>query len=460
MNRKTVSGMMFTLLLIGMLTSTLNIQPVNAIGTIYIRPDGSIDPPTAPMVRDGDLYTLTGNITSDADGIAIERDGVTLDGAGYTIRGALSGYGITLWGRKNVTVRNTRIGRFWEGIYLSSSENISIVSNSIQYSWQQETSNWYGIVLTDSDHNTISSNNITANSINGIELRHDSDHNTIIGNNITGNDWGIKLEGWLDWTCDNNNIRENIIEKNGCGISLEECPYNNVHVNKMNNNDRGIEILYSSDWNHIYENDIAGGFVGLTIHQSSYNTVYHNNVLDSVYFSALISLAPFNSWDDGYPSGGNYWSDHISTDSHLGPGQNITGGDGIGDESYIIDSENQDNYPLMEQYVQGNLSVSIYTDKDTYHTGETMHLGLNITNPDSVKYQCFALVLEFPDSALYPVMHQHSVVLPIGMEYSNSSFRMFTLPSLPSGTYIWHVAILDRGTHPIIVQDMAEWEFS
>ena len=47
--RKTVSGMMLTLLSIGMLALAFNIQPVRASGTIYIRADGSIDPPTAPV---------------------------------------------------------------------------------------------------------------------------------------------------------------------------------------------------------------------------------------------------------------------------------------------------------------------------------------------------------------------------------------------------------------------------
>jgi hypothetical protein len=57
-----------------------------------------------------------------------------------------------------------------------------------------------------------------------------------------------------------------------------------------------------------------------------------------------------NFWDIGYPSGGNYWSDYTSVDSYSGPYQNETGSDGIGDTPYIIDEDNQDNYPFMSEY--------------------------------------------------------------------------------------------------------------
>jgi hypothetical protein len=89
--RKTVSGMMLSLVLISTLTLALNIQPVRASGIIYIRADGSIDPPTAPIQRNRDVYTLTGNITSDADGIVVERSNIIIDANGYKLQGNGSG---------------------------------------------------------------------------------------------------------------------------------------------------------------------------------------------------------------------------------------------------------------------------------------------------------------------------------------------------------------------------------
>jgi hypothetical protein len=48
-----------------------------------------------------------------------------------------------------------------------------------------------------------------------------------------------------------------------------------------------------------------------------------------------------NTWDAGYPSGGNYWSDYNLTDSD---------NDGIGNTPHIIDANNQDNYPLKGMF--------------------------------------------------------------------------------------------------------------
>ena len=61
-----------------MLTLAFNIQPVKASGTIYVRADGSIDPPDAPILTvDNITYTFAGNIN---DSIVVERDNIVLMG--------------------------------------------------------------------------------------------------------------------------------------------------------------------------------------------------------------------------------------------------------------------------------------------------------------------------------------------------------------------------------------------
>jgi parallel beta-helix repeat protein len=306
--RKTVSGIMLSLLVISILTSAFNIQPVKASGSIYIRADGSIDPPTAPIQRDGDLYTLTGNITSDTDGIVIERNNIVIDGNGYTLQGPGNGSnypfrGIGLSGRENVAVHNIQIQNFYFGILLYSSSNNSISGNNI-------TNNGNSIFLGYSSSNSISGNNI-ANGGDGICLSYSSLNNIIVGNNIANNGYGIALAYYSS--------------------------NNSVSGNNMTAN----------IWFNI-------GFLN-----SSSSKVYHNNFIRNPYgiwqvydWSWDWSLAQpsINVWDDGYPSGGNYWSDYSGIDLYSGPYQNETESDGIGDTPYIIYANNTDQYPLMSHW--------------------------------------------------------------------------------------------------------------
>ena len=45
-----------------------------------------------------------------------------------------------------------------------------------------------------------------------------------------------------------------------------------------------------------------------------------------------------NRFDDGYPSGGNYWDDYTGADANK---------NGIGDTPYFIAENNQDTHPIM-----------------------------------------------------------------------------------------------------------------
>ena len=97
---------------------SFNVQTVKASGTIYIRADGSIDPPIANITTvDNVTYTFTDN---NYDSIVVERDNITVDGAGYTLQGteAPDSKGIYLSGRMNVTIRDIEIRKFWCGIFL------------------------------------------------------------------------------------------------------------------------------------------------------------------------------------------------------------------------------------------------------------------------------------------------------------------------------------------------------
>jgi len=200
---------------------TIGLGEAEARLPIYIRADGSVDPPDAPISStDNITYTFAANIN---DSIVVKRDNIVIDGDGYTLQGDGTGAGISLSSRSNVTITKIKIRGFN-----------------------------YGILL------------------------YDSSNNSIIGNNITAN------------------------------------------------NNEGIFLQWSSS-----------------------NSIYHNNFINNTDQVHNFSPNFANTWDDGYPSGGNYWSDHNPPDTYSGTYQNETGSDKMGDTPYVIDADNVDRYPLI-----------------------------------------------------------------------------------------------------------------
>ena len=81
------------------------------------------------------------------------------------------------------------------------------------------------------------------------------------------------------------------------------------------------------------------------------NKFYHNNFIDSTDKHVYVDLpGQVNSWDNGYPSGGNYWTNYTGVDEKKGQSQNEAGNDGIGDTPFVIDDNNLDNFPLMAPF--------------------------------------------------------------------------------------------------------------
>jgi nitrous oxidase accessory protein NosD len=87
--------------------------------------------------------------------------------------------------------------------------------------------------------------------------------------------------------------------------------------------------------------------VGVHVSPTAYEVrIYHN---DFLYNSVQAIEDPYCvgiEWDDGYPSGGNFWSDYTGVDLYSGVNQDGSGSDGIGDSPYTMGVV--DRYPYME----------------------------------------------------------------------------------------------------------------
>jgi len=258
-------------------------KTVRVIFYISISLDGSVDPPYMPIQRNGDLYTLTDNIFI---GIKVERNNIVIDGAGYTLQRSFGGEnGFSLSGVNNVTIKNININGFGGGIFLESG----------------------------------------------------SFNNTITQNNIANINLGVYLAGYSN----NNIVRNNNITNGYCGIYLQDSFNNNISTNQICSNfEYGIFVV-SSFGNIFSGNVITNNNYSVYLIVSSNNIFYHNNFINNTQQVRFFESGWPNVWDDGFPSGGNYWSDYTGQDLN---------GDGIGDTPYMIDENNKDRYPLVKPW--------------------------------------------------------------------------------------------------------------
>jgi parallel beta-helix repeat protein len=237
---------------------------------------------------------------------------------------------IYLWDSNSNIVRGSNIENSgFDGIGLYYSERNTIAGNTV-------TNTAIGIDITASPHNSVDSNTVFGNIV-GVLLYYSSD-NMVISNKVSGDDRGlagIALSGATRTT-----IRRNKVANNtsfiGAGVYLEWFSNDNTILqNTVSDNHYGISMGY---W----------GLYGLG-DQSNNNTIYHNNFIKNA--KQALSLNSVNIWDNGYPSGGNHWSDYAGVDFYSGPHQNETGSDGMGDTPYTIDPNNVDRYPFIQVHV-------------------------------------------------------------------------------------------------------------
>jgi parallel beta-helix repeat protein len=224
------------------------------------------------------------------------------------------------------------------------------------------TNNGHGILLAYTTDTTITQNHMTDN-YNGIGLFLSS-RNYIIGNYIANNYRGIQLGN----------------ASNG----------NSFSTNDVNNNTHGV-FLFDSLQNTFVTNNITNNEIGIGFKASSYNMIRGNYFISNERQVYDVSMddptltASTNIWGVGYPAGGNYWSDYTGVDVKSGENKNQTGSDGLGDTPYIIDQNNQDNFPLMPY--GSPPAIFIGSPENKTYTVNSVSLSFTVSEPTSwIKY--------------------------------------------------------------------------
>jgi parallel beta-helix repeat protein len=350
------------------------------------------------------------NITSSLYGISVSFSSSNNNISVNTITN--NGYGVDLSGSSNNSISlNTITNNGNGGVRLGGSSDNTIEGNSIAYSGDKgirlysssnnntisgnsiTANNGGGIYLDDSSSNVISGNNIGDSPNEHIALLYSSNNNIISGNSLTNStaDVGIYLYG-----CSLNSFFGNNITSNAdSGIRIDSSSDSTVSENNISENLNGIYLFYSSNIT-ISKNDItANNVTGIVIDLSDNNTVNGNNIMTNKEYGVDFNSASNkffhnnfinntvqvrvpnynNTWDNGYPSGGNFWSDYLTRY----PDATEIDHTGIGDTAYEINANNIDHYPFMIPYETTPPTMTILSPENkTYAVNASIPLTFTV----------------------------------------------------------------------------------
>lgn len=274
------------------------------------------------------------------------------------------------------TLKNSGDNFTDSGIYLNGSASVKLSANKV-------TGNNIGVYITESGSSLLRDNVLTGNkfnfgvyssSLNGY-IQNIDESNTVDGKpiiywvNQTGKQTPTDAGYIAAVNCTDVTVVDTFLEKNWQNL-LFAYTSNSVVTNVTSTlGEDSLWLLESSNCtlqdNNVTANIWGGvalvnsssctvqgntlknnGGYGLFLSGTCSNLFYHNNFVNNPH-QAWLYGENSNSWDNGYPNGGNYWNNYTGVDQKTGPNQNVTGSDGVGDTPIVIDQNNIDHYPLM-----------------------------------------------------------------------------------------------------------------
>ena len=311
-------------------TQLINVTSAQANSTVIsIKADGSVEG-TDKIQRDGNVYTLIADLSGAIDTmgifIAIEKDGIIFDGDHKTIQGTGSGIAISVVGRKDVTIKNTKIINFGNGIELQALDwnmNTTAANNKILDNYID--TKYFSIDLN-TDHGTVSGNTLVSrNSKYGVLF---DSNNTVFSNNQFVDSGLIAYEPCLGNVFSGNTINgktlvylegeSNQIIDGAAQVFLTDCSnmivrnvYTSAHLrvtitlfetsNSKVTSCRGNVVLRDSHSNTIIDNELRAtgsmvssedSAIGLTA--SHNNTIAYNSIAATAGYGVSLTASSYN----------------------------------------------------------------------------------------------------------------------------------------------------------------------
>jgi parallel beta-helix repeat protein len=317
------------------------------------------------------------------------------------------------WNTHDIDTSNTVNGKpvyYWKNqtggkVPAGAGEVILANCTNVRVEGQELTLGTIGIELGFSSNNYIEDNNISSNHVGSIYL-YSSKENIINNNNASSNlGIGINLE-----SSNRNNVIGNNVSNNMRGIWLVvNSSGNDIIGNRVSSNLWGFYLNFDSENNNIIGNNISNNLIGIWLMQkTSNNLMYHNRILNNTN-QAIDETNNSNQWDNGYPSGGNFWSDFDEPsegayDDYQGIDQNFFGSDGIvdngtiaggGKNPYVIDADSQDIYPLINPIDTSPPIITNLQPPDASITNDnTSTIGADYSDPSGINVSSVVLIVD------------------------------------------------------------------
>jgi parallel beta-helix repeat protein len=330
------------------------------------------------MGRDGDSFTNLSFKDSFIGMTALWSSGISVTNSSFTD----VYHGLKLTNSSNMVIRNTFTGGRIAAEISCNDVVKFCIDNVVE---RNDFSDMEGGVYlrSDSQWSEISNNRIDNNTFLDVDgpvsiynTMGASEKNFIENNSMDSGGYGVFLTGTA-----NNTVQYNDITGFRESIALYGAEESLVTRNVLTRGLDGIVVRDSTIGNEMTFNNIVSlTGCGIALVQGTSGTlIHHNNLLDSGYNGCDPGTG--NRWDNGYPSGGNFWSDYVGPDAFNGPNQDIPGADAIGDTSYDTRGSGMDNYPLLWMPFE-NIPLTKLNADLTGQNFENVTISWNLTWPN------------------------------------------------------------------------------
>jgi large repetitive protein len=254
-------------------------------------------------------------------------------------------YGLYAYQSTRLNITNSTFFRNYYGVYLEYRSQYVNITGSLF-----DSQGYIGIYTEATDDVRIVGNTILSSVYFGIYLGGNSgdqvNRDLISGNRM--NNAGNYDAVILYWTYSSVVENNNITNSSNIAIELSSSNANTIRGNTLRFQYYAY-YLSSSDSNTYLDGTVSNSSYTIYLASSAdFNLFYHNNFYTAN--NSMYDIGTSNVFDNGYPSGGNYWSNTTHTDIYKGAAQSTAGPDGINDTSLILPYARVDSYPLSEPW--------------------------------------------------------------------------------------------------------------